>query len=54
MQKCRQRKRTSLRDGLRLTSNSTLKIIKRQPLYAMKPESSLYMCIKFKSKVPTQ
>ena len=53
-QKCRQRERTSLRDGLRLPSNSTLKIIRRQLLYAMKPEGSFYMCIKFQSKVPTQ
>ena len=53
-QKCRQRERISLRDGLRLPSNSTLKIIRRQLLYAMKPEGSLYMCIKFQSKVPTQ
>ena len=54
MQKCRQRECTSLRDGLRLPSNSILKIIRGQPLYAMKPEGSLYMCIKFQSKVPTQ
>ena len=54
MQKCRQRERTSLRDGIRLPSNSTLKIIRRQFLYAMKSEGSLYMCIKFQSKVPTQ
>ena len=47
MQKCRQRKRTSLRDGLRLPSNNTLKIIRRQLLYAMKPEGSLYISIKF-------
>ena len=53
-QKCRQRERTSLRDGLRMPSNSTLKIIKRQLLYAMKPEDIFYMCIKFQSKVPTQ
>ena len=46
-QKCRQRERTSLRDGLQLPSNITLKIIKRQLLYAMKPEGSFYMCIKF-------
>ena len=37
-QKCRQRQRTSLRDGLRLPSSSTLKIMRRQLLYAMKPE----------------
>ena len=53
-QKCRQRERTSLRDGLRLPSNITLKIRRHQLLYAMKPEGSLYMCIKFQSKVPTQ
>ena len=53
-QKCRQRERTSLRDGLRLPSNSTLKIIRHQLLYAMKPEGSFYMCIKFQLKVPTQ
>ena len=62
-QKCRQRERTSLRDGLRLPSNQyertllrdglrlpsngTLKIIRRQLLDAMKPEGSFYMCIKF-------
>ena len=51
-QKCRQRERTSLRDGLMLTSNSTLKMIRRQRLHAMKPEGSLYIqCIKFQSKV---
>ena len=53
-QKCRQRERTPLRDSLRLPSNSTLKIIRRQLLYTMKPEGSLYMCIKFQSRVPTQ
>ena len=53
-QKCCQCERTSLRDGLRLPSNSTLKIIRRPLLYAMKPEGLLYMCIKFQSKVPTQ
>ena len=53
-QKRRQRERTSLRDGLRLPSNSILKIIIRQLLYAMKPEGSFYMYIKFKSKVPIQ
>ena len=37
-QKCRQRECTSLRDSLRLPSNSTLKIIRHQFLYAMKPE----------------
>ena len=54
MQKCCQRERTSLRDDLRLPSNSTLKIIRRQLLFAMKSEGSLYMCIKFLSKTPTQ
>ena len=53
-QMCRQRERTSLRDGLRLPSTSALKMIRRQLLYAMKPEGSFYMCIKFQSKVPTQ
>ena len=53
-QKCCQRKHTSLREGLRLPSNGTLKIIRHKLLYAMKPEGSLYMCIKFQSKVPTQ
>ena len=53
-QKRRQRERTSLRDGLRLPSNSTLTILRRQHLYAMKPEGSFYMCIKFQSKVATQ
>ena len=53
-QKCRQRERTSLRDGLGLPSNSTLKMIRRHFLYAMKPEGALYICIKFQLKVPTQ
>ena len=53
-QKFRQRERTSLRDGLRLPSNSTLRIIRRQLLYAIKPKGLFYMCIKFQSKVPTQ
>ena len=53
-QKCRQRERTSLRDGLRLPSNSTLTIIRRHFLYAFEPEGSLYMCIKCQPKVPTQ
>ena len=53
-QKCRQRERTSLRDDLRLPSNSTLKMIKRQFLPVMKPEGSFYMCIKFQPKLPTQ
>ena len=49
-QRCRQRERTSLRDGFRLPNNSTLKIIRRQLLYAMKLEGSFYtcMCIKLK------
>ena len=54
MQKCRQRERTSLRDGLQSPSNSTLKLIRRQLLYAMKSEGSLCMWLKFQSKVPTQ
>ena len=49
-QKRHQRERTSLRDGLRLPSNSTLTILRRQLLYAMKPEGSFYMFIKFQSK----
>ena len=53
-QKRRQRERTSLRDGLRLPSNSTLNILRRQPLYAMKPEGPFYMCIKFQLELPTQ
>ena len=53
-QKFRQRDRTSLRDGLRLPSNRTLRIIGRQLLYAIKPKGLFYMCIKFQSKVPTQ
>ena len=42
-QKWCQRERTSLRDGLRLPSNSALKMIRRQLLYVMKPEGSLCM-----------
>ena len=53
-QKRRQRERTSLRDGLQLPSNSTLKILRCQLLYAMMPEGSFYICIKFQSKEPTQ
>ena len=34
--KCRQRERTSLRDGIRLPSNSALKMIRGQLLYLMK------------------
>ena len=53
-QKRHQRERASLRDGLRMPSNNTLTILRRQLLYAMKPEGSFYMFIKFQSKVPTQ
>ena len=53
-QKCRQRERTSLRDGLRLPSNSALKMIRHQLLYVMKPEGSFDMCIKFRPKLLTQ
>ena len=53
-QKCRQRERTSLRDSVRLPSNSTLKMIRRQLLYVMKSEGSFYMCIKVQPKLPTQ
>ena len=53
-QKCRQRERTSLRDGLRLPSNSTLKMIRRQFIYVMKPECLFYICIKFQPKLTTQ
>ena len=44
--KCRQPERTSLRDGLRLPSNSALKMIRGQLLYVMKAEGSFYMHIK--------
>ena len=53
-QKRHKRERISLRDGLRLPSNSTLTILRHQLLYAMKPEGSFYVFIKFQSKVPTQ
>ena len=53
-QKCRQRERTSLRDGLWLPSNSALNIIRRQLLCVIKPEGSFYMCIKFQPKLPKQ
>ena len=55
-QKSRQRERTSLRDGLRLPSNSTFKMIRRQILYAMNPEGSfyMYMSIKVQPKLPIQ
>ena len=53
-QKRRQRERTPLKDVLWLPSNSTLKMIRRQRLYVMKPEGSFYMCIKFQSKVQFQ
>ena len=46
-QKCHQRERISLRDGLRLPSNSALMIIRRQFLYVMTPEGSFYICISF-------
>ena len=52
--KCRQRERTSLRDGLRLPSTSALKMIRGQLLYVMKAEGSFYMRIKFQPKLPTQ
>ena len=51
-QKCHQRERTSLRDGLRLPSNSALKMIRRQLIYVTKPEGSFYMCITFPPKLP--
>ena len=38
--KCRQRERTLLRGGLRLPSNSTLNMIRRQHLYAIKHKGS--------------
>ena len=53
-QKCRQCERTSLRYGLWLPSNNTLKMIRREHLFVMKPKGSFYMCIKFQSKVQTQ
>ena len=53
-QKCCQRERTSLRDGLWLPSNSALKMIRHHLLYVMKPEGSFYMCIKFQAKLSTQ
>ena len=53
-QKSPQRERTSLRDGLRLPSNNILKMIRRQLLYAIKPEGSFYVSIKFQPKLPTQ
>ena len=53
-QRCRQRERTSLRDGLRLPSNSAMKMIGRHLLYVMKPEGLFYMCIKFQPKLLTQ
>ena len=42
-QKCRQRERIMLGDGLLLPSNSSLKMIRRQLVYAMKPEGSFYI-----------
>ena len=53
-QKRRQRERTSLRDGLWLPSNIALTILRRQLLYAMKPEGLFYICVKFQPKVPTK
>ena len=53
-QKCRQRERTLLRDGMELPSNIALKIIRRQLLYVMMPVGSFYMCIKFQPILPTQ
>ena len=53
-QKCRQRERTSLRDSLRLPSNSTLKMIRHHILYVIKLGVSFYMCIKFQPKLPTK
>ena len=53
-QKCRQRERTLLKDGLRLPSNSIRKMRRRQLLYVMKPRGSFYMCIKFQPKLPTK
>ena len=52
--KCRQRECTSLRDGLWLPGNSALKMIRRQPIYVMKPECSFNKCLKFQPKLPTQ
>ena len=49
-QKCRQCDRTLLRGGLRLPSNSTLNMIRRQHLYAMKHKGSFYRCFKFQSR----
>ena len=49
-QKCCQRERTSLRGGLRLPSNSALKMIRRQHLYAIKHKRSFYRCFKFQSR----
>ena len=53
-QMCCQRKRTSLRDGLPLPSNSTLMILRHHNLYVINPDGSFYRCSKFQSKVPTQ
>ena len=49
-QKCNQRERTSLRGGLRLPNNSTLKMIRRQHLYAIKHKGPFYRCFKFQSR----
>ena len=48
-QKCHQRERTSLRHGIRLPNNSTLKMKIPQLHHPMNPESSFYMCIKSNS-----
>ena len=53
-QKFCQRERTSLRDSVRLPSNITFKMIRRQLLYVMKPGGSFYVCIKFQPKLPTK
>ena len=53
-QKCRRRERTSLRDNLRLPSNSALKMVRRHLLYVMKPKGAFYICMKFQPKLPTQ
>ena len=49
-QKCPQLERTSLRDGLRLPSNSTLKILRRQLLYAMKAKGHSICVLSFSQK----
>ena len=52
-QKCRQRERTSLIDGFRLPSNSTLKLIRRQLLCEMNAEGLFYV-YKFSAKTVDQ